>query len=162
MYDACNGVACQEQCQPTWEKCAVSILLIYWSTVFGRMWVVSCVTVVYIDAAVVNYSYGQIHSLYSGSHCNFIRPAKVLYSKTLTGPHETIHWYAFEITLLKVSEQYLHLRQRYNPKNSIVHRPPHLFLRNLNINEVENGCRDIHQLWQTMIFAVKSNNFSII
>jgi hypothetical protein len=22
MYDACNGVACQEQCQPTSEKCA--------------------------------------------------------------------------------------------------------------------------------------------
>jgi hypothetical protein len=38
---------------------------------------------------------------------------------------------------LKVSEQYLPLWQRYNPKNSIVHRSPRLFLENLNINEVK-------------------------
>ena len=43
----------------------------------------------------------------------------------------------FKIASLKVSEQYLPLRQRYNPKNSIVHRSPRLFLENLNINEVK-------------------------
>ena len=43
----------------------------------------------------------------------------------------------FKIASLKVSEQYLPLWQRYNPKNSIVHRPPRPFLENLNINEVK-------------------------